>query len=184
MCPSQLISSGHCHLMSRIWIGNEFGELPYDYSTFWQGSLLQLKIIGWKKIGSLFNLLWHKTNMTELSIPSLTIFTVSLVVEFPYHFFLHIWTNLKMIRNLFFECKKQISYQNNDVVFNLNFYFQFVLKLKYIGKVCTKNKSGVLWQTYLFETWRSFEKFSFKLFGSSHRNFKMTPFHWLNSSTQ
>ena len=78
----QVVLFRYRHLMSRIWIGNEFGELPYDYSTFWQGSLLQLKIIGWKKIGSLFNLLWHKTNMTELSTPILTIFTVSLVVEF------------------------------------------------------------------------------------------------------
>ena len=78
----QVVLFRYRHLMSRIWIGNEFGELPYDYSTFWQGSLLQLKIIGWKKIGSLFNLLWHKTNMTEISTPILTIFTVNLVVEF------------------------------------------------------------------------------------------------------
>ena len=40
------------------------------------------KSLDGKKIGSLFNLLWHKTNMTELSTPILTIFTVSLVVEF------------------------------------------------------------------------------------------------------
>ena len=69
-----------------------------------------------------------------------------------------------------------LNYLNNDLI--CNFY-----SICFEPQV-SKYESWIKANLSRLETWDSFEKFSFKLFGSSHRNFKMTPFHWLNSSAQ